>query len=142
MEIIGDDNMKDSGLILHGRTYVSLDALGSEMLQRLWKGDKNDCEFWDKILCGELSNALKSKKIALSDRISTIKKFHSQSDRAQRDKFMDYYKIAYLICRSKLLKIGNNQVENIAALKSYMKLVLDSSHEEFEDLCYSLIDSV
>ena len=53
---------------------------------------------------------------------------------------MNYYTMAYLLSGQKLLHVDNKQLKDIPELTAYMKGLLDSSYEEFEGFCHSLID--
>ena len=53
---------------------------------------------------------------------------------------MNYYTMAYLLSGQKLFAIGDKRLKNVAELAAHMKGLLDSSYEEFEDFCHSMID--
>ena len=127
-----------------GQIYESLPALGRDMLEKLWKNDKSNYAYWDSILGNKLlTNYLtivKSKNAGLSAAASALETAHSLANRSKRDTLMNYYTMAYLLSGQKLFSIGNKQIKNVSELTAYMKSLLDSSYEEFEDFCHSLID--
>lgn len=53
---------------------------------------------------------------------------------------MNYYTMAYLLSGQKLFAIGEKRLKSVSELTAYMKGLLDSSYEEFEDFCHSMID--
>ena len=53
---------------------------------------------------------------------------------------MNDYTMAYLLSGQKLFSIGSKQLKNVSELTAHMKTLLDSSYEEFEDFCHTLID--
>ena len=133
-----------NGFYWMGQIYESLPALGRDMLEKLWKNDKSNYAYWDSILGNKLlTNYLtivKSKNAGLSAAASALETAHSLANRSKRDTLMNYYTMAYLLSGQKLFSIGNKQIKNVSELTAYMKSLLDSSYEEFEDFCHSLID--
>ncbi len=127
-----------------GHIYESLPALGRDMLEKLWKNDKSDYTYWDSILENNLlSNYLtniKSKNSDLKDASSALETSHKLPNKSKRDALMNYYTMAYLLSGQKLFNVDNKQLKNVEELSSYMKGLLDSSYEEFEDFCHKLID--
>lgn len=53
---------------------------------------------------------------------------------------MNYYTMAYLLSGQKIFKVADKHIKNVSELSAYMKELLDSSYENFEDLCHKLID--
>lgn len=133
-----------NGFYWMGQIYESLPALGRDMLEKLWKNDKSNYTYWDSVLGNKLlSNYLatvKSKNAGLSAAASALETAHSLANRSKRDTLMNYYTMAYLLSGQKLFSIGNKQLKNVAELTAHMKSLLDSSYEEFEDFCHTLID--
>lgn len=133
-----------NGFYWMGQIYESLPALGRDMLEKLWKNDKSNYTYWDSVLGNKLlSNYLatvKSKNAGLSAAASALETAHSLANRSKRDTLMNYYTMAYLLSGQKLFNIGNKQLKNVAELTAHMKSLLDSSYEEFEDFCHTLID--
>lgn len=133
-----------NGFYWQGQIYESLPALGRDMLERLWKEDKSQYGYWDGVLGNKLLtnylSIVKSKNAGLSAAVSALETAHSLNDRSKRDTLMNYYTMAYLLSGQKLFSIGNKQLKNVSELTAHMKCLLDSSYEEFEDFCHSLID--
>ena len=133
-----------NGFYWQGQIYESLPALGRDMLERLWKEDKSQYGYWDGVLGNKLLtnylSIVKSKNAGLSAAVSALETAHSLNDRSKRDTLMNYYTMAYLLSGQKLFSIGNKQLKNVSELTAHMKGLLDSSYEEFEDFCHSLID--
>lgn len=133
-----------NGFYWMGQIYESLPALGRDMLEKLWKNDKSDYTYWDSILGNKLLTnylaTVKSKNAGLSAAASALETAHSLSNRSKRDTLMNYYTMAYLLSGQKLFSIGSKQLKNVSELTAHMKTLLDSSYEEFEDFCHTLID--
>ena len=126
------------------QTYESLPALGRDMLEKLWKNDTSNFKYWDSILSNKLlTNYLKkinSKNDGLVNAVSALEFAHSLNNKNKRDSIMNYYTMAYLLSGQKLLNIENKQLNNVSELTIYMKGLLDSSYEAFEDFCHKMID--
>lgn len=133
-----------NGFYWMGQIYESLPALGRDMLERLWKNDKSNYAYWDSILNNKLLTnylvTVKSKNENLAGAVSALETSHNVGSKNKRDILMNYYTMAYLLSGQKLLNIGDKQLKNVAELAAYMKKLLDSSYEEFEDFCHKMID--
>lgn len=133
-----------NGFYWMGQIYESLPALGRDMLEKLWKNDTSNYAYWDSMLDNKLLTTylatVKSKNAGLSAAASALETAHSLSNRSKRDTLMNYYTMAYLLSGQKLFNIGSKQLKNVSELTAYMKSLLDSSYEEFEDFCHMLID--
>ena len=133
-----------NGFYWLGHIYESLPALGRDMLENLWQNDKSDYTYWDSILENNLlSNYLtniKSKNNDLKKASAALETAHKLPGKSKRDTLMNYYTMAYLLSGQKLLHVDNKQLKDISELTAYMKGLLDSSYEEFEGFCHSLID--
>lgn len=133
-----------NGLYWMGQTYESLPALGRDMLERLWRNDKSNYSYWDSILGNKLLtnylSKVKSKNENLADAASALETAHNVGNRSKRDTIMNYYTMAYLLSGQKLFAIGEKRLKSVSELTAHMKGLLDSSYEEFEDFCHSMID--
>ncbi len=133
-----------NGFYWMGQTYESLPALGRDMLERLWKKDSSNHAYWDGVLGNKLlSNYLRkvnSKNESLAVAVSALEASHAVANRGARDKMMNYYTMAYLLSGQKLYHVDGKWLKNVSELTAYMKSLLDSSYEEFENYCHTLID--
>ncbi len=133
-----------NGFYWMGQYYESLTVLGRDMLERLRKGDESNCAYWDSILSNKLlTNYLttaKSPNARLFAITSALETAHRLAMGNKRDRLMNYYMMAFLLSGQKVLKIGDMQFSNISELTTYLKSLLDSSYDEFEDFCHLLID--
>lgn len=127
-----------------GQIYESLPALGRDMLERLWKNDESNYSYWDSILENKLLtdylSTVKSQNDSLVSAVSSLEASHSINNKSSRDMLMNYYTMAYLLSEQKLFAAGDKRLKNVAELTAHMKELLDSSYEEFEDFCHSMID--
>ncbi len=133
-----------SGFYWMGQIYESLPALGRDMLEKLWKNDKSNYSYWNSILENKLLTdyltKVKSKNENLIAAASALETSHNTGKRHKRDTMMNYYTMAYLLSGQKLFAIGDRRLKNVFELTAYMKELLDSSYEEFEEFCHSIID--
>lgn len=133
-----------NGFYWMGQTYESLQALGNDMLERLWKNDKSNYSYWDDILGNKLLtnylSKVKSKNDNLSAATSALETAHNIGHKSKRDTMMNYYTMAYLLSGQRLFAIGDKRLKNVSELTAHMKGLLDSSYEEFENFCHSMID--
>lgn len=132
-----------NGFYWMGQIYESLPALGRDMLERLWKNDKSNYSYWDGILGNKLLTNYLSKVKSKNDNLATasaaLETSHNVGSKSKRDTLMNYYTMAYLLSGQKLFAIGEKRLKNVSELTAHMKGLLDSSYEEFEDFCHSLI---
>ena len=133
-----------NGFYWMGQIYESLPALGRDMLERLWKNDKSNYAYWDSILSNKLLTQLLSRSKSKNDDLfaaaSAVETAHNVGKKSKRDTLMNYYIMAYLLSGQRLLAVGDKRLKSIEELTAHMKKLLDSSYEEFEDFCHSLID--
>lgn len=133
-----------NGFYWMGQIYESLPALGRDMLERLWRNDKSNYAYWDGILGNKLLTNYLSKVKSKNDNLATasaaLETSHNVGNKNKRDIMMNYYTMAYLLSGQKLFAIGEKRIKNVAELAAHMKGLLDSSYEEFEDFCHSMID--
>ena len=132
-----------NGFYWMGQIYESLPALGRDMLERLWRNDKSNYSYWDGILDNKLLTNYLSKVKSKNDNLATasaaLETSHNVGSKSKRDTMMNYYTMAYLLSGQKLFAIGEKRLKNVSELTAHMKGLLDSSYEEFEDFCHSLI---
>ena len=132
-----------NGFYWMGQIYESLPALGRDMLERLWRNDKSNYSYWDGILGNKLLTNYLSKVKSKNDNLATAsaapETSHNVGSKSKRDTMMNYYTMAYLLSGQKLFAIGEKRLKNVSELTAHMKGLLDSSYEEFEDFCHSLI---
>lgn len=132
-----------NGFYWMGQIYESLPALGRDMLERLWRNDKSNYSYWDGILGNKLLTNYLSKVKSKNDNLATasaaLETAHYVGSKSKRDTLMNYYTMAYLLSGQKLFAIGEKRLKNVSELTAHMKGLLDSSYEEFEDFCHSLI---
>lgn len=132
------------GFYWTGRVYESLPALGREMLEKLWRGDRSDFDYWNGILENKLLSGYLCKVGSANEELSAaagaIESAHIATRISERDTLMNYYTTAYLLSGQKLFAVGEKRLKNVSELTAYMKGLLDSSYGEFEDFCHKLID--
>ncbi len=126
-----------------GRTYESFPAFGRDMLDKLWKNDTSDYEYWDSILENRLLTdqlgILKVRNDELTDAVSAIEASHRMDDRSEREKLMNYYCMAYILSGRKSINIADTEIDSIQALAGYMNSLASSSYDELRDFCNRLI---
>lgn len=137
-------NPELNGFYWTGQAYESLQALGCNMLERLWKNDESNFAYWDSILNNKLLTRYlakaRSKNDSLAAAVSALETSNNMGQGKQR-RLMNYYTVAYLLSGQKVFKTENRQFTNVTELAAYMKDLFDSSYEEFEVFCHKMIDS-
>lgn len=132
------------GFYWTGQVYESLQTLGCDMLERLWKNDKSNYAYWDSILRNKLLTSyltkVNIKNESLAAAVSALESAHTVGEKGQRKKLMNYYTMAYLLSGQRILQIGDKQLENVEELAAYMKDLFDLSYEKFENFCHKMID--
>lgn len=132
------------GFYWYGHNYESLPALGREMLDKLWNNDRSDDDYWKSILNEQLLSKylikVKSQNDKLAKATSALESSYKINLQNKRGQLMDYYTMAYLLSGQKLFSVGHKKLKSVSELAAYMKELLDSSYEEFEDFCHSMID--
>lgn len=127
-----------------GQKYESLPALGKDMLERLWKDDRSNYPYWDSILqFNILTGYLKKKNstvLELCDAATALEISHRLNNKSQRDTLLDYYIMAYLFSENKVLSIGEKKLKSTSELSEYLKELLSSSYQKFEQCCRSLME--
>ena len=133
-----------SGFYWLGHTYESLPALGREMLEKLWAKDCSDYDYWNSILKNQLLSKylvkVKSNNDKLAKATAALESSYKINIGNRRALLMDYYTMAYLLSGQKLFAVGGKKLKSVPELAAYMKSLLDSSYEEFEAFCHSMID--
>ncbi|MCD7763124.1 MAG: protein kinase [Lachnospiraceae bacterium] len=133
-----------SGFYWMGKIYESLPELGRDMLEKLWKNDSSDFKYWDSILenrlLSEYLKLVKSQNIELINAVSALETAHKVPKKTKRDGMINYYTMAYLLSGQKILCIDDRKLKNIAELTDYMKELLDSSYDKFEEFCHKMLD--
>ena len=131
------------GFYWTGQVYESLQALGCDMLERLWKNDKSNYAYWDSILRNKLLTSYLTKdnlkNESLATAVSALESAHTVGKKSQRNKLMNYYTMAYLLSGQRIFQIGDKQLENVDELAAYMKELFDLSYDEFENFCHKMI---
>lgn len=134
-----------NGFYWTGQAYESLQALGCDMLERLWKNDESNFAYWDSILKNKLLTSYlaktDSKNDSLAAAIAALETSNNIGQKERRIKLMNYYTAAYLLSGRKVFKTRDRQFKSVTELAAYMKDLFDSSYEEFEIFCHKMIDS-
>lgn len=125
-----------------GVFFESLPALGRDMLEKLWSGNKSGYEYYDSILSEKLlSNYVElyaPDNTDLKNAVDSIETMKKVSDKDNREKV--YYMMAYMLSGQKIFNFDGNQFRTIGELTTYMKGLLDNSYETFQAFCHKLVD--
>lgn len=132
------------GFYWTGRSYNSLQELGTEMLEKLWANDSSDYDFWNSILKNQLLSKylinIKSNNDKLANLVDALESSYKINTDNKQGQLRDYYLMAYMLSGQKVFAVGEKKLKSVSELISYMKSLLDSSEKEFEDFCHSMID--
>lgn len=133
-----------SGFFWKNYKYPSLAHLGKEMLKKLRENDGTHYPFWEEILKRELLSSYLQTSEAdyqrLVDGVTALEISHELATNTERNRLFHYYTMAYLLSAETNLCVGGRSFENPNQLYEYMKSLVQSSYNEFEQFCYRMID--
>lgn len=128
-----------------GKSFQSLHALGRDMLERLWKNDSSQLEYYNSILSEKLLSTyvqmVAPDNEKLKNAVDSIEAMYKFDNSNMNSKLMTYYIMAYMLSGQKILNLDGVQFRTVGELASYMKDLLNKSYEEFEGFCHKLIDN-
>ncbi|AWI05021.1 protein kinase domain-containing protein [Clostridium drakei] len=128
-----------------GGSFESINALGRDMLERLWKNDTSKLNYYDSILSEKLLSTyvqtIAPNDEKLKSAVGNIEAMHEFNNNDERSKLMTCYQMAYMLSGQRILDLDGVKFKNVGELASYMKELLNKSYEEFESFCHKLIDS-
>ena len=78
--------------------------------------------------------------LELCDAATALEISHRLNNKSQRDTLLDYYIMAYLFSENKVLPIGEKKLKSTSELSEYLKELLSSSYQKFEQCCRSLME--
>jgi serine/threonine protein kinase len=127
-----------------GRYFESMADLGGEILESLWKKEKNKYSFYGSILSERLLSeyvALKSpKNEKLKENVINIENNYILAVNKETDQIRTLYMMAYQLSNERKLFIANKYFNTVDEFAGYMCGLLDESLDEFKKLCHTLID--
>ena len=133
-----------NGFYWKEQMYESLPALGRDMLERLWKNDQSNFDYWNSIFENNLLTGyvtiVNSNSEGLTAAVSALETAHVVGKNSNRNTMINYYTMAYLLSGQQILNMGEKQLESVAELVAYMKELFQASYGEFEGFCHKMID--
>lgn len=127
-----------TGVTVSGREYKSVEALGEEILVRLWHADNSDIPYWEKIMS---EHAMSEYFSEFAEQKMVAEKIENDFSKATNphDKTVCCYLMGYMFYGSPVLYVDGRKMNEISELTEYMKRVLAMSYGDFEELCHSLV---
>jgi hypothetical protein len=137
-------NPKLKGFYWKGNVYESLPALGRDMLEHLWIGDKSRYNYYKSILSEKL---LTEYVLTAAPENETLKKAAAAIEASYQleinehtDFARTFYLMAYTLSGQKLLNIDGQQFRTVGEFAGYLRDQLELSFETFARLCHKLVD--
>jgi len=123
-------------------SFESLPALGRDILEKLWSGNKSQYEYYDSILNEKLlsgyAQMIAPDNTGLKNAVDSIETMYKVEIKNNKEKV--YYMMAYMLSGQKIFNFEGKQFRTVGELAEYMKELLDNSYESFQNFCHKMID--
>lgn len=125
-----------------GSRFDSISSFGLSVLEKLWNNENTDYGFYNSILQDRLLSEYVALKFPLDKELKDTALLIENIFRIYPVKTPEkiYYTMAYILSGCKILKIGEKEFSSIRELAGYMKSLLNSSQEDFNNFCLKLCD--
>jgi hypothetical protein len=130
-----------------GRVFAGPPALGRDLLERLWRQDRSQDDYYESVLAEKLLTAYAAaaapqneplrKAAAALEEAYLLEKNSSVRPAALTKTF---YLTAYTLSGQKLLNLDGRQLRTVGELAAYLRERLAESFAAFEGLCRQLVD--
>jgi len=125
-----------------GKSFESLPALGRSMLEKLWKSDKSEYDFYESILSEKLLTQYVELRVTnnqeLKNAAKNIETMQIVDGKSNAEK--TYYMMAYMLSGQKIFNFDGKQFRTVGELAEHMKGLLSESYDAFQEFCHKLID--
>ena len=125
-----------------GKSFESLPALGRSMLEKLWKNDKSDYDFYESILGEKLLTQYVELRVSgnqeLKNAAKNIEAMQAVDGKSDAEK--TFYMMAYMLSGQKIFNFEGKQFRTVGELAEHMKGLLNESYDAFQEFCHKLID--
>ena len=125
-----------------GKSFESLPALGRSMLEKLWKNDKSDYDFYESILGEKLLTQYVELRVSgnqeLKNAAKNIEAMQAVDGKSNAEK--TFYMMAYMLSGQKIFNFEGKQFRTVGELAEHMKGLLNESYDVFQEFCHKLID--
>ena len=126
------------------RKYESLNAFGTDSMEKLRSGNVDECPMWNEMLSyGLISSYMKSHKfnevqVNGAESIESSVRLNKANAKIMA---LDYYLLAYLISGDREFVLAGRHFESIDALAEYMNTMLTNSFDKFDVFCKNIINA-
>ncbi len=126
-----------------GRKFESLPAFGRNMLERLWKNDKSDYEYYNSILEERVLTQFVELHASSNDELKKAAKNIEDMFKVGKQNKPEkiYYSMAYMLSGQKIFDFDGKQFRTVGELAEHMKGLLNNSYDAFMSCCHKLIDN-
>ncbi|MDR1538044.1 MAG: protein kinase [Clostridiales bacterium] len=132
------------GFYWKGQTFESLPALGRDLLDRLWKEDESQNEYYETVLYEKLLTEYVALASPENESFKKATAAIEESYRIEKTEHADltrtFYLMAYTLSGQRLLYLEGQQFSTVSELANFMKERLEESFEAFKRLCHKLVD--
>lgn len=126
-----------------GKTYENLEALGGDLLQRLWKNDAGVDSFFGSILGGSAltiyATAVGAKDKNIISSLQGLESSYRTLGKTKENRIRVYYLMAYMLSGKKVLNIWNNQFDSINDVALFLDELVHASYTDFDKFCRALM---
>lgn len=122
--------------------YESLNAFGTDLMEKLRSGNVEECPVWNEMLSyGLISSYMKTHKfndaqVKCAESIESAVRLHKSNAKKMA---LNYYLLAYLISGDREFVLAGKQFDSIDALAERMNTLLTSSFDKFDVFCKNII---
>ena len=137
-------NPKLKGLYWMGKTYESLPAFGSEVLEKLWNKDASDFQYYNSVLNERILTEYVQMVSSDNEKVLSITRgledLYQIEETEHRRHLRTYYRMAYQLSGQKLFYYRGNKFRTTGELAKYLESVLAQSKDDFRAICHEFID--
>ena len=138
-----DSSLED--FIWKGRQFNSLEALGKDTQDRLWKEKKPNMSLVNDILKNRVLSAyldsMDNTTEEMKKSVQALENSFIQNYHDYRQRKMNYYLLGYLLSGRRVFYKNDREFESVEQLVAYLQELIQISYKNFEEYCESLIDS-
>lgn len=124
--------------------FDNIEMLGDKFLESLWTRDSTVYSLMDELLKkGVLSQYvtyMDGDDMRRADAVRAIESNHRAFKRDVKQKFTNYYRLAYMLSGKKVFLKNGIRFQSIQEFTEYLKKELAQSYDAFETICQELMD--
>ena len=127
-----------------GYVYENFKTIGTDLLDRLWKGDKTVDTFYGSMLdasaLSTYTRAVVNAEERVASSIDELERSYANLKKNPEGRVRVFYLMAYLLSGKKVLNLSNRQFTSIDDIAVYMNELIHTSYSSFDAFCKTLMD--